>query len=163
MKILTTDQMRQAEQDCAQIGVSTDTLMENAGKAVAEATRDILGALDKQNILVLIGPGNNGGDGLVAARYLHNWGAEVGVYLCSRRTPDDPNLKLVQERRVTIIQADEDESLNQLDELLASASAVIDALFGTGKVRPLGGVFQQTLSQVNAEKEKRPSLRVIAV
>ena len=82
MKILSTDQMRQAEQDCAGIGVSTDTLMENAGKAIAETVRNILGTINTQNILVLIGPGNNGGDGLVAARHLHDWGAKVNVYLC---------------------------------------------------------------------------------
>ena len=163
MKILSTDQMRQAEQDCTQIGVSVDALMENAGKAVAETVRDILGAIDKQHIVVLIGPGNNGGDGLVTARYLHDWGAKVSVYLCSQRPPDDPNLKLVQERGIISIQAAEDESLNQFDSLLASANTVIDALFGTGKVRPLTGVYQQVLERVQKGKEKQPSIRVIAV
>ncbi|MBA7671033.1 NAD(P)H-hydrate epimerase [subsurface metagenome] len=72
MKILTSSQMHQIEQECARIGLSTDVLMENAGKAVAEEVRQILGAIDKQHILILIGPGNNGGDGLVAARHLHD-------------------------------------------------------------------------------------------
>ena len=163
MKILTTDQMRQAEQDCVRIGVSTDTLMENAGKAVAEVTGDILGALDRQTILILIGPGNNGGDGLVAARHLHDWGAYVSVYLCSQRAPDDPNLRLVRERGITVVQATEDDDLTHFDTLLSSACTVIDSLFGTGKVRPLSDAFQQVLTRVNAEKGKRPSIRVIAV
>ena len=63
MKILTSSQMRQIEQDCARIGLSTDVLMENAGKAVAEEVRQILGAINKQYVLILIGPRNNGGNG----------------------------------------------------------------------------------------------------
>ena len=63
MKILTAGQIRGVEQDCARIGVSTDMLMENAGKAVAEEVRQILGTIDKQHVLILIGPGNNGGGG----------------------------------------------------------------------------------------------------
>ncbi len=163
MKILTTDQMRQAEQDCARTGVSVGALMENAGKAVAEETRRILGNTSKQQILVLIGPGNNGGDGLVAARYLHDWGAKVSTYLGSQRPTDDPNLKLVLERGITSVQAAEDENLSQFDGLLASATTVIDALFGTGKVRPLTGIFRQVLERVKKAKDEQSSIRVIAV
>jgi len=65
MKIVTSEQMQQIEQECAKIGVSTDMLMENAGKAVAEEVRQILGTIDKQRIPILVGPGNNGGDRLV--------------------------------------------------------------------------------------------------
>jgi len=163
MKVLSTDQMRQAEQDCEGIGVSTSTLMENAGKAVAETVRNILGTINTQNILVLIGPGNNGGDGLVAARHLHDWGARVSVYLCSQRPPDDPNLKLVLERGITSVQIAEDKDLSRFDELLSSAGTVVDSLFGTGKVRPLTGIFQQVLERVRQAKDKQPSIRVIAV
>ncbi|MFC2003870.1 NAD(P)H-hydrate dehydratase, partial [Chloroflexota bacterium] len=163
MKILTIDQMSQADQDCAKIGLPTNVLMENAGKAVAEEVRRILGTADKQHILVLIGPGNNGGDGLVAARHLHDWGAMVSVYLCTQRPSDDPNLKLVLERKIICTSATEDKNLNQFDSRLLSANTVIDALFGTGKVRPLTSIFQQVLEHVKKAKEKRPSIRVIAV
>jgi len=105
VKILTTEQMRQVEQDCAKIDLPSSVLMENAGKAVAEEVRQILGDIKKQRILILIGPGNNGGDGLVAARHLHDWGARVSLYLLSQRPPDDPNLMLVQERGIPCIEA----------------------------------------------------------
>ena len=163
MKILTTDQMRQAEQGCAQIGLPVDTLMENAGKAVAEEARRILGIIGGQHILVLIGPGNNGGDGLVAARHLHDWGARVSVYLCSQRPPDDRNIRLVQERGVTCVEAAQDETLGRLDELLSTANAVIDAIFGTGKVRPLQGILRQALDRVSRVKRERPALRILAL
>jgi len=155
--------MRQAEQGCVQIGISLDTLMEHAGKAVAEETRKILGTAEGRSILVLIGPGNNGGDGLVAARHLHDWGARVSVYLCSRRTAADHNLELVRERGMTCIEAAQDETLARFDELLSSADAVIDALFGTGKVRSFQGVFRQVLNRVNRVKSERPSLNIVAV
>ena len=64
MKIVTSEQMRQIEQECAGLGLPPNVLMENAGKAVAEETRQILGTASQQQILLLIGPGNNGGDGL---------------------------------------------------------------------------------------------------
>ncbi len=155
--------MRQVEQDCARIGLPTDVLMENAGKAVAEEVKQILGTTNKQHILILIGPGNNGGDGLVAARHLHDWGAKVSLYLLSQRPPDDPNLMLVRERGMTCIEATQGENLDRLDGLLSSANAVIDALFGTGKSRPLRGIFLQALDRVSRAKKRQPSLRVIAL
>ncbi len=163
MKILTITQMRQVEEECAKIGLPPSVLMENAGKAVAEEVRKILSTINQQHILILVGPGNNGGDGLVAARHLHDWGAKVSLYLFSQRPPDDPNLKLVQERSLTCIEAAQDENLGRLDELLTSADAVIDALFGTGKSRPLGGTFMQALDRVSKAKKKQPDLRIIAL
>jgi len=163
VKIVTADQMHQIDQDSAKIGLPTDVLMENAGKAVAEEVRQILGDIDKQNILILIGPGNNGGDGLVTARHLHDWGAKVSLYLCSQRAQDDPNLELVQKRSVPCIEAAQDEKLDKLDELLSSADAVIDAIFGTGKRRPLHGIFPQVLDSVSGAKKKQPGLRIIAL
>jgi len=61
--------MRQLEQASVRAGVSLDTLMENAGLAIAEALRDRLTSSGSGPALILIGPGNNGADGLVAARH----------------------------------------------------------------------------------------------
>jgi NAD(P)H-hydrate epimerase len=162
MKIVTAEQMRKIDQACIRQGTPVSTLMENAGKAVAEATREYIGTIKKQHVLCLIGAGNNGGDGLVAARYLHEWGAKVSVYLCSDRPPDDANLKLIQENSSTCIEAKTDKNLRKLDSLLASATCVIDALLGTGKMRPLEGVFQKALEKVNTAKKSK-NLSIIAV
>ncbi|MFC2011422.1 NAD(P)H-hydrate epimerase [Chloroflexota bacterium] len=163
MKIVTADQMRQIDQECAKVGLPTSVLMENAGKAVAEEVRRILGSIDQQNILIMIGPGNNGGDGLVAARYLHDWGAKVNLYLFGHRPSGDPNLELVRERGIICIEAAQDQNLERFDELMTLMNAVIDALFGTGKSRPLGDIFGQALSRVSKAKEKRPGLRIITL
>ncbi|MCJ7764204.1 MAG: bifunctional ADP-dependent NAD(P)H-hydrate dehydratase/NAD(P)H-hydrate epimerase, partial [Dehalococcoidales bacterium] len=81
MKVLTAGEMRRAEQECAGAGISTDMLMENAGKAVADKIQRVLFGIYRKHILLLIGPGNNGGDGLVAARHLHDWGTKVDLFL----------------------------------------------------------------------------------
>jgi hydroxyethylthiazole kinase-like uncharacterized protein yjeF len=162
MKIVTAEQMRQIDRECVKRGTPVSTLMENAGKAVAGAARDSLKDVAGQAILCLIGGGNNGGDGLVAARYLHDWGASVSIYLCSQRPGDDANLKLAQEHGITCIEAALDKDLKEFAGLLANATGVIDGLLGTGKMRPLEGVFRQVLEKVNAERNSR-SLKIIAI
>jgi len=163
MKIVTADQMRQIDQACAKVGLPTSVLMENAGKAVAEEARRILGVIDRQRILILVGSGNNGGDGLVAARYLHDWGVKVSLYFLSQRPVEDPNLELVRERGITCVEAAQDKNLDRLDDLLSLATAVIDALFGTGKSRPVDDIFVPALNKVSQAKERRPGLRIIAL
>jgi ADP-dependent NAD(P)H-hydrate dehydratase / NAD(P)H-hydrate epimerase len=153
MKIVTAARMREIDQECIRRGTPVKVLMENAGKAVAQETRRLLGDIKKQDIICLTGAGNNGGDGLVAARCLADWGAKVTVYLCSDRPADDENLKLLRDRNIPCLYAKAD---NQLDKILSSATCVIDGLLGTGKVstppRPLDGIFQKTLEKVNAAK-----------
>ena len=111
MKIVTAEQMRQIDQECIRQGTPVSVLMENAGKAVAEEVKASQGATDDQHIVCLVGGGNNGGDGLVAARYLHDWGAKVSVYLGAPRPSDDENLKLAQERGISYIEAAQDKNL----------------------------------------------------
>ncbi len=162
MKIVTAAQMREIDQECIRRGTPASVLMENAGKAVAEETRYLLGNINIQNIVCLIGAGNNGGDGLVAARYLDEWGAIVTVYLCSDRPAGDENLKLLHDREVACSEAKDDAGLKKINELLGSATCVIDALLGTGKMRPLEGIFQKVLERANAAKASH-QLKIVAV
>jgi hydroxyethylthiazole kinase-like uncharacterized protein yjeF len=163
MKVLTAEQTRQIDKQCADLDLPTGVLMENAGRAVAEEVARILGTVDKQDILVLIGPGNNGGDGLVAARHLHDRGAKVSLYLCHQRPSNDGNLMLARERVITEIDAAQDEDLRHLDEMLSSSTVVIDALFGTGRSRPLTGIFSRVLDRIMSTKADKPQLRIVAV
>lgn len=163
MKVLTVEQMRRVEQDCAVIGLPANVLMDNAGLAVTEEVGRLLGAIDRQHILILVGPGNNGGDGLVAARHLHDRGADVSLYLLGQRPVADPNLELVRQRGITCIEAAQDTNLARLDDLLSSATAVIDALLGTGKSRPLSAAFSLVLDRVSQARERQPGLRIIAL
>ena len=88
MKLVTAAQMRALEQAAVDAGGSLEALMEAAGLAVAQEAWMQLGQLEGRRIAVLVGPGNNGGDGLVAARRLADWGAQVRCYALAPR--DDP-------------------------------------------------------------------------
>lgn len=163
MKVVTADQMREIEARAAKTGLTSPILMENAGLAIAKEIKKFLGDVAGGRLLFLIGPGNNGGDGLVAARHLHDWGARVCAYLCSQRHSEDSNLKLINDRKVNIISGAHDAGLVQLDEELASANAVVDALFGTGKMRPLEGIHKEALCKVIEARKNRHDLSVIAL
>jgi len=83
---LTSEEMKAADNEAIEVfGIDVLSLMENAGLAVAILARRLLeGDLAGKKIGVLVGKGNNGGDGLVAARHLHNWGAAIVVVLGDR-------------------------------------------------------------------------------
>jgi len=155
--------MREIERGAAEQDLPTEVLMENAGLAFAQQVKAWLGSAVGRQILFLVGPGNNGGDGLVAARYLHDWGARVNVYLCSQRREDDPNYHIVEERGIPTTLASEDKHLADFDSALSSSDVVIDALFGTGKLRPLEGVVREVLTRVRRVKEANTELKVIAM
>jgi hydroxyethylthiazole kinase-like uncharacterized protein yjeF len=163
MKVVTAEQMRNIDRNAASIGLTTEILMENSGRAIAQETNKFVDSVIGTRILVIVGPGNNGGDGLVAARYLADWGAEVNIYLCGRRSTDDKNLTLVRERGITVVQPESDGDLAVFERLLVSSDVVVDAVFGTGRSRAIEGVVRQVLTKVVVAKERRPKLHVIAV
>jgi NAD(P)H-hydrate epimerase len=163
MKVVTAEEMRQIDRAADSIGVGTDFLMENAGRAVAEEARKFVGGVIGKRILVIAGPGNNGGDGLVAARYLADWGAEVSLYLCGKRSADDKNMALAQERGVSMVKAEEDKDFADLDKSLAASDMVVDSVFGTGKSRVIEGLFKKVLTRVRDVAEKRAEMVVVAV
>jgi len=163
MKIVTTAQMRALEEQAVQAGISMDTLMENAGKAIADGVRSILAGVEGRKVLFLIGPGNNGGDGLVAARLLHDWGARVNVYILAERPAADPKLKLVQERGIKVVEAIDDLGIQARGEMLTGVSALVDAVFGTGLSRRFGGLVTTVLGRVHRAKKEPPFTSIIAV
>ena len=133
--------MKAIERAAERAGVSTDILMENAGLAVAQGARELVGAAGVQ-ILVLVGPGNNGSDGLVAARHLRRWGAEVTCFMVDGRPEVDPKLDLALEYGVRIVERATPDTVNRM---LARSALVIDAVLGTGQSRPLEGIIKQTM------------------
>jgi len=137
MKIVTAQQMREIDGKAAESGISTEFLMENAGRVVAEETKEFIDFIAGKSILALAGPGNNGGDALVAARYLHEWGADVNVYLLSGRTLSDRNLKKLKEHDVPFIHLDKDTIYSKLKSLLSTAGVVIDGILARARHGPL--------------------------
>jgi hydroxyethylthiazole kinase-like uncharacterized protein yjeF len=155
MRITTTEQMREIEKAADAQGLAYATMMENAGRAVAqeiERRLDVRGA----TVLALVGPGNNGGDGLVAARHLHDAGAQVRLYLWKRKLKGDQNFQLTQERDIPYTAADDDADLSTLGDLLSSADVILDAMLGTGASRPIGGILKEILDAVRGLRDQEP-------
>ncbi len=161
MKLLTSAEMRELEQRAEAAGVSTDTLMENAGLAVAQEIWMQLGSLEDRRIAVLVGPGNNGGDGLVAARHLHEWGAQVRVYALKER--HDPQWQQTLELGVPCGTVAEDDNFEALEGLLAGAEAIVDALLGTGSSRPIEGDLAGIMERLAAVRSKTVKPKLVAV
>jgi len=156
MKVVTTEEMRRIEKAADAGGLSFATMMENAGRAVAEACqRDRRMGPGDRRILVLVGPGNNGGDGLVAARYLHDAGAQVQLYIAKRRLEDNDNYALTQERGIATIRTEDDPNLKSLKKLLREADVIVDALLGTGVSSPIEGPLKDVLETAKEEVGKR--------
>ncbi|MCS7177944.1 MAG: NAD(P)H-hydrate dehydratase [Anaerolineae bacterium] len=148
MKVVTVAQMRAIEAASDAAGHTYAAMMERAGRAVAQALQ-ARQDVKKKRVLVLVGPGNNGGDGLVAARYLAQAGAEVACYLTRPRDPQtDENFRRLQELRVFCTGADADPDFRRLRQLASGADVVIDALLGTGAALPLKGTIAQVLETV---------------
>ncbi|HEX5368379.1 MAG TPA: NAD(P)H-hydrate dehydratase [Dehalococcoidia bacterium] len=145
MKLVNADQMRAIEAAAFAAGATPAGLMETAGVAVAQAVRDHLGGARARRIIVLVGPGNNGGDGLVAARHLYDEGADVRVYLLTPRIEDDANLQAVRQREIEVVEVDDGSVARELHTDLSRADAVIDAILGTGRLRPLNGAIAEAL------------------
>ena len=122
---ITTDQMREVDRLMVEsYHISLLQMMENAGRGLAEQARRMLsGNVAGKTVAVLCGLGNNGGGGMVAARHLHNWDADVWVALAA----DPARLKEVPARQWASLQA---LGLDRRDVTRDSANLILDALLG---------------------------------
>lgn len=137
MRLFTAEQMRSADRAAIDAGVASVLLMEAAGRGVADMLRERWP--DAGRILVLCGPGNNGGDGYVAARYLRLAGLEVAVLeMSSEPSSEDAD----RARRAWIGMGGSTPAPLASDALagwMPHADVVVDALLGSGLSRPLEG------------------------
>lgn len=163
MKIVTAQQMREIEDRAEAGGVSKDVLMENAGLAVADHIRGQVRNLVGMTAVVLVGPGNNGGDGLVVARHLDAWGARVTVCLCRENPAHRGKVEFLRGKRVTIIRLEDDDGPAQLQESLQLGQIVLDAILGTGRSRPITGTTAQALDLLREARTANPSLCLFAL
>jgi len=163
IKVVTSAQMRRIEARSEDAGVSTETLMENAGLEVARRVRHHVGHLEGVPILVLVGSGNNGGDGLVVARLLRRWGASVLVYLCRDRRETDSQLARTLDLGVPVVHTSQDEGLTRLSTALESTHVIVDAVLGTGRARPIEGKLKEVFTTLDDVRNRREDLTVLAI
>ena len=163
MTLVTAAQMKELEQAAVAAGTSEQELMFNAGLAAAQEAWMAVGAAEGRAMLVLVGPGNNGGDGLVAALQLAEMGAEVGIYLLTDRDADDPQWQAVVEAGIPANGTDQDPELVALRGMLGQSSLVLDALLGTGVSRPIEGDLARVLDVLREVREGMPRPQLIAL
>lgn len=137
-EILSTHQIKLAEKAACTGKTNSFTLMQRAGKAVAD---EIISRYSKQAVLVLCGPGNNGGDGFIVAATLKkkNWSVTVACAV-------DPHDLQGDVSRAAELWKDDIISFEDLELPDGeSAGLIIDAVFGTGLSRPIEGEIYETL------------------
>jgi hydroxyethylthiazole kinase-like uncharacterized protein yjeF len=140
-ELLTAAEMGRADQLTIAAGVPGLTLMENAGRAVAEEAARMAGA--GARIAVLCGPGNNGGDGFVAARLLREGGYQVRLALLGPPDGLRGDAAEMAKRWTGEVEPLSPAAFDQAD-------LVIDALFGAGLSRPLEGIAADVAAAINS-------------
>jgi len=143
--ILATE-MRVLDRNAQHFGISILELMENAGKAVADAARENLSAAGKR-VLVVCGTGNNGGDGLVAARLL---AGEATVTVLLARPPDQLATEEARTNFARLKDARILEGLDRSEGAMEEAEVIIDALLGIGAEGMLREPYATLIREMNA-------------
>jgi len=158
MKILTTDQMRELDRRTIESGVPELVLMENAGCRVVEFLAERFDPLKRQRIVVVCGKGNNGGDGLVAARQ---------IWICHRPTSldvmlpwNDDELSPGALANCRMLAAHGIAVHRSVRPSMRAATLVVDAVLGTGLRGPATGVALDLIREINSGF---PAAAVVAV
>ncbi|KAI5967095.1 hypothetical protein KGF57_000524 [Candida theae] len=163
-KTLSAKAAAQLDKELMSTGAfSIDQLMELAGLAVAKAIYKQYPPPQKptsplQKILVLVGPGNNGGDGLVAARHLKTWGAyEPVIYYPKKSTKSDLINRLVKQLQDLNIM--EISTLDEIKSLLSKkgeVGVILDAIFGFSFKPPIREPFKDVIDYLSQNHESLP-------
>jgi NAD(P)H-hydrate epimerase len=145
MKLATAQDMRKIDELAVQDhGLSLSQLMEAAGAAVVKAMGETWPDLEEKTVGILCGKGNNGGDGLVAARLLKQNKTSVAVVLAGdpEELPEEAKKQYEKAKaaKVPIIPLLDAEGLKSVKVALEECDLLLDALFGTGLSRPLEGI-----------------------
>ena len=150
MKVSNVSQMRSLDRTAVEkFGIVEELLMENAGEALYFAILKELGIRDKK-FLVFSGVGNNGGDGFVVARKIHSNGGKVKVFILGDRNKfkaaAKTNLDIVCRLPIEVQQL---ESIESIKTDVFHCNAIVDAIFGTGLTRDVGGLYRDVIELVN--------------
>jgi NAD(P)H-hydrate epimerase len=135
--ILTPAEMAEADRRTIAAGTPVEVLMDRAGHAVAWEVRQRLGRTYGARVVVVCGKGNNGGDGLVAARVLRGWGVRVEVLELAHGIPTDV-----------------------LDRAIGHADVLVDGMFGTGFRGGSGGGLEGDAVQVARASRRIPTIAI---
>jgi len=161
----TRDEIRDFDRYAIEtLGLPGIVLMENAGRQIAEAARAMLAGRKKPRVVILAGPGNNGGDGFVVARHLAMAGIRAEVFLVAPREKivgdADTNLRILEAMgfQIRVLAGKVEAVLGELRPLLAEADLVVDGLLGTGTRGEIREPYASAIGAVN--DARRPVLAI---
>jgi hydroxyethylthiazole kinase-like uncharacterized protein yjeF len=150
MKVAKVEEMKDMDRRATEeFGISQDLLMENAGQAVQSVMLQEIG-IKHNKFIVFCGGGNNGGDGLVVARKIHSNGGEAKVFLLDDeakfRGAAKRNFEIVSRMPIEMLRI---KSIDSIIPELLDCDAIVDAIFGTGLVRKVSGVYKDVIELIN--------------
>jgi NAD(P)H-hydrate epimerase len=151
MKVSSVNEMRILDRTAIeQFGISEILLMENAGTAAFSAILNEFGVKERA-FLIFCGAGNNGGDGLVVARKLHSMGGKVKVILLGDaqkfKGAAGTNYEIITKLKIPL------SPFKSRDDLIfdtANSDILIDAIFGTGLIRDVEGIYRDVIEWMNS-------------
>ena len=153
---MTVEQCRQFDQRAINvIGIPGVVLMENAGRSCAEIIIARLKQTGGRKVCIFCGTGNNGGDGFVIARHLHNAGLLPSVFICGEATKikgdAELNYKIVSKMNIAVggINPAAENVEKQIDASAGGCDLLVDAIFGTGFSGVLKGGFEKIVRKIN--------------
>ena len=156
MKVVTAQEMREIDrQTIEQIGIPGAVLMEHAGTAVVRTIHQHLP--ECQRIAIIVGKGNNGGDGLVVARQLAHAGQPIQIFLVS--PPESfagdalTNLQIAQNLDLPITSVLTEDELKGAESQIAAADLIVDSIFGTGLRGGVHGFIAEIIERINGTEK----------
>ncbi|GAB6905244.1 Bifunctional NAD(P)H-hydrate repair enzyme Nnr (Includes: ADP-dependent (S)-NAD(P)H-hydrate dehydratase; NAD(P)H-hydrate epimerase) [Desulfosarcina cetonica] len=163
MYLVTADEMRRMDRATIEtFGIPGRVLMENAGRGATAYFLETLYRHQPGRVAIAAGRGNNGGDGFVMARYLHQKGIPVTVFLFTHRDRIQgdaaTNLALIDSMGVPVVEVADTAALDARKQDLAHMDLWIDAILGTGLTSDVRGLFLPVIEFIN--QQKRPVFAV---
>ncbi len=152
MKVLTPEAMRAVDRAAIEeFGIPGVVLMENAAIGVADAVGERFP--EARSVVIVCGPGNNGGDGLAAGRHLAVRGYQVVLFLVAGTRPPtgdaEVQLTICRNQGLELHELESDGDWHPLLEAARHADLIVDGLFGTGLSRPLEGELARLVGEIN--------------
>ncbi|HNY13385.1 MAG TPA: NAD(P)H-hydrate epimerase, partial [Candidatus Wallbacteria bacterium] len=155
MKILTAGQMQKIDQAAMRnYSIPEIVLMENAGLQTTLAIIETFPEINKKNVLIVSGPGNNGGDGFVIARHLSNLGSSVNVAITQNASKykgvSAENLEILKKMNIPVLEITTEGSIYELMNIANFSDVIVDAIFGTGLSKHVEGIYLALINGLNS-------------
>ena len=155
MRLVKASEMQEMDRKTIQeLGIPGAVLMENAARGATRVFLDHFEPPKNAHVVILCGPGNNGGDGYVMARYLEDAGLAVTVIVLSefKRISGDAriNLDVIQRMAVKILEIPDSKEWAKGRRLIRACDIIIDGILGTGLDSPVRDFYRKVIQEVNA-------------